>query len=289
MAIKTGSITARPTKYGAANTGSTGLDAFVAGTGDWVVSGTGKKYVFLYGMNFNALSGLKNVKITGFTFSITAKCYSYTGAGSPLAKFVTDFSTSGTSCTTYTDVGGGYDDMPPSWGTSERYEHSTKYLDTTKYPDLIEWLNSNIDKLINGYTTNSFGIRIGVSYLYVNNVELTLNYTYEVPEPVTVTAQVSPSGAGTVYPTTQSVEEGGTASVTATPNDGYKFSHWLINGADSGVTSTTLSGTVTENLTVTAVFILDCIKNVYRATTQQDVYKGNKKIQVYKGTTKIYG
>lgn len=261
MAIKTGTITARPTKYGAKDSDSnfTGFDAFIAGTGALCAKKRSTYYpVFLYGMDFRALQGLPNLQITNFTLTASVKNYSYTGAGATAQRFVTDFQTSGTDISSYTDVGGREERFKFQTSTGERDKYYAMTASVSEYPDLLNWMNLNIDKVINGFTTNSFGIRARVSYQYVEYIEVTLNYTYEEPEPVTITTAVSPTGAGTVTPTHQ-IEAGSIATITATPNAGYKFSHWLINGADSGVTSTTLSGTVTENLTATAVFAVDKI------------------------------
>ena len=119
---------------------------------------------------------------------------------------------------------------------------------------------------------------------------MSFDVEYEVIEYVTITTEVSPAGAGTVTPTHQ-VESGTTATVSAIPNTGYKFSHWLINGADSGVTSTTLSGVVDSNLTVTAVFISDKVNQIYVGTAQpKEIYVGTQKVKaIYVGTKKVYG
>lgn len=293
MAIKSGSIMARPTKYGAKSSNSkfTGFDAFVSGTGPLAAGSSSSSYaVFLYGMDFRTLQELKNPKITSFTLTASVKNYSYTGSGRAYPRFITDFETSGTNVNDgYTDVGGGYDRSIIT-STSERDKYYKFTVDNAEYPNLLMWMNSNVDKVINGYTTNSFGIRLLVKYQYVEYVELTLNYTYEVPEPVTVTTNVSPAGTGTVTPTHQ-VESGSTATVAAIPNAGYKFSHWLIDGADSGVTSTTLSGVVDSDITVTAVFVLDKINKNYVGTSQlKEIYVGTTLVkEVYVGTTKVYG
>jgi hypothetical protein len=180
MATKTGTITARPTKYGAkSSTNITGEADFCSGTGDLLNKKTTAYYINLYGMNFSALADLKNVKITGFKISVSAKNYSYSSAGYARVWLATDFTISGTTVT-YTDVGGGYDNT--SWSTSERDKYYVKDYDVSSYPDFLEWANSNIDKIVNGFTTNSFGLRVGLRYIYVNDITLTLTYTYEEAE-----------------------------------------------------------------------------------------------------------
>lgn len=81
-----------------------------------------------------------------------------------------------------------------------------------------------------------------------------------VPTVYTVTASVSGSG-GTVSPATQSVGEGGTVLVTATPDPGYAVQSISINGGSNTLSQPSYSavtqsvGPVTSNTTVTASFV----------------------------------
>jgi hypothetical protein len=111
-----------------------------------------------------------------------------------------------------------------------------------------------------GSTSNPRNVMVTGNTTYTANFEK-LKYT------VSGTAETggSVSGGGTY-------EHGSTATLTATPNDGYKFSHWLINGINSGITSTTLSETITENLIATAVFAVD---KIYVGTSKpKSIYVG---------------
>lgn len=53
-----------------------------------------------------------------------------------------------------------------------------------------------------------------------------------VVEEFTVTALANDAAMGTAAPATQTVEKNGQATVTATPNDGYEFVNWTVNGEE---------------------------------------------------------
>ena len=97
-------------------------------------------------------------------------------------------------------------------------------------------------------TVSGAGVAVG------NNKTVSLsgsvtNPFHTVTISVGANGSVSPSGA-------QSVEEGQTLAVTATPNTGYSFSNWAVTGAGSSCTSSA-SGTFTmgtANATLTANF-----------------------------------
>lgn len=294
MAIKTGTITASFTKRGAKSGTLTGIDAgYLKGTSAMgVTSVTSGATVFLYGLDFENLKKYldKKLRITGFSIQVEGRSYSVTSSITATVSFhvVSGFntSTSSTDINTYTDIGGK---SVTVFSEGKAASRVTTLTETDISTNFLTWINANLNAVLNGYTSNSFGIRAYLKYAVVNPFYVTLDYEYEEVEYVTVSTSVTPTGAGTVSPATQQIESGATATVTATPNAGYKFSHWLLDGADSGIITPTLSGTVTSNLLCTAVFVLDKITNAYRGTTKQDVFKGNSKIQVYKGTKKVYG
>ena len=72
------------------------------------------------------------------------------------------------------------------------------------------------------------------------------------PIPITVTVSAEPVEGGTV--TGGGIyESGSTVTATAIPNEGYVFSHWLINGVNFG-NSNPISGVLTADTAVVAVF-----------------------------------
>lgn len=101
----------------------------------------------------------------------------------------------------------------------------------------------------------------------------------------TITTAVSPTGTGTVTGG-GTYEQGKTATLTATPNTGYKFVKW-----SDGNTSATRTVTVTANATYTAIFEIDKINKIYVGTAQPSkIYVGTQEVkEVYVGTTKVYG
>ncbi len=72
----------------------------------------------------------------------------------------------------------------------------------------------------------------------------------------TLTIQVSPSGGGTTSPAagTYTYDEGQTVQVTATPNSGYRFDHWELDGRNVS-TSSSYSVTMKSGHTLKAVFV----------------------------------
>lgn len=287
MAIKTGSITSSFSKTCSERTSvyNEHFDIYDKACSKRKYPGSG----FLYGYDFRALSNYNNVIITDVKATVTGNKYgtssSYTYDSSLLP--ITDFEITGSNSSAnknYTSI------SSDSTSFTSYLNTTTKSKYTLSVNGLVTWANSNLDKFIGGYNSNSFGIRYYIVYGYIYDIALTVDYTYEEIDYVTVTTAVSPAGAGTVTPTHQ-VEEGSTATVAAIPNAGYKFSHWLINGADSGVTSTTLSGTVDSNITVTAVFVLDKINKIVCDTSKQPTILIDTQVvkAILIDTTKVYG
>lgn len=96
-------------------------------------------------------------------------------------------------------------------------------------------------------------------------VAVTGNY-FTLP---THTLTVSKSGgdAGcSVTPTSQTVVEGRTVSISATAGSGYSFSSWSVTGANASLSSTSTNPTTftmgTANATVTGTFVESCANSV---------------------------
>ena len=74
----------------------------------------------------------------------------------------------------------------------------------------------------------------------------------------TVTATSNNNEWGTADAEAGSLDEGETTGLTATANEGYKFSNWTVEGTDAELSSTTANPTTltmgTANATVTAIF-----------------------------------
>lgn len=99
--------------------------------------------------------------------------------------------------------------------------------------------------------------------------------TFNVSAAVTPAEGGTVSGAG-VY------SYGDTATLTATPNEGYKFKQW-----SDGVTSESRSFTVTAAASFTAIFEKAATSNTFRGTSRQTAYRGTEKQAVYIGNKKI--
>ncbi len=72
------------------------------------------------------------------------------------------------------------------------------------------------------------------------------------PSTYTVTVQSSPSGATSPTAGAYTYNSGTTVTITATPNVGYQFASWTVNGASN--TANPLTLTVTSAMTITPVF-----------------------------------
>lgn len=103
---------------------------------------------------------------------------------------------------------------------------------------------------------------------------------------VLITASASPSEGGTIIGT-GTYSYGDSYTLTAVPNDGYKFSRWSI--FDSSPTITRKASLVDEDFT--AYFELDKINKIYVGTQQpKEIYVGTTPVKaIYVGTTKVYG
>lgn len=75
-----------------------------------------------------------------------------------------------------------------------------------------------------------------------------------LPTTYTVTVQSSPNGTTTPVPGTYNQTSGGSLTFTGTPNAGYKFNYWLVNGVTNATNPMTL--TVASNVAVNPVFTL---------------------------------
>ncbi len=90
------------------------------------------------------------------------------------------------------------------------------------------------------------------SFVVDGNRDLVANFIL-APVFYSVTADVEPAGTGTVSGTGTYIE-GTTATLTATPNDGYYFLQWLNENGDIVSSESTYSFIVTRDINLTAVF-----------------------------------
>lgn len=175
-----GSVSARPTicSYNSNSSGGSidfdNMNSFLAGTGSFYVQGGNIVYALLYGMNFNILEGLPNVTIESFTISIDAQRNGGVSSASTKASF-----------NTATDLGTAYDDYKSLGDTSitmisatKSYSRQTKTYTQENLPNTLTWMNNNIDKVISGCSSNTFGLRFWASAIYVYGITMTLNFTF---------------------------------------------------------------------------------------------------------------
>ncbi len=199
--------------------------------------------------------------------ALRAKMYMSGGVSHSL-RFVAD----ATSASSYTDCGDGSISFTAVEGWN-----------TVEIPQGTIYCKNNIDKLIN----NKFGLRLYTKAKNTRIYEAYVELEYSLPD-ITVTTNSSPAEGGTVTGG-GTYESGSTVTATATPNSGYIFSHWLVNGANAG-SSNPISGTLTANTTVTAVFEKSGVNNIFIGTAQpKEIYIGTQKVKgIYVGTKAIY-
>ena len=139
--------------------------------------------------------------------------------------------------------------------------------------DGSNWTNIETDKsLTTSAATYNVDIPTGGKYFQIaissnstkptsKNAQLTIDdvvFTYTSVTKHTLSYIVKPEGYGTVSLGSESVAEGSTTTITANPNDGYRFTSWSVSGTGASVESATSNPTTftmgTSDATVTAYF-----------------------------------
>lgn len=112
-------------------------------------------------------------------------------------------------------------------------------------------------------------------YYYPRGFSVTLTCKipkYEIKVSASDSKMGNVSGGGAYFPNKNVI-------LTATPQYGYKFSHWLINGNNTGLTDTQLSVSATADMDIVAVFISDMITLFYNKNAVDFVYIDKSKVQ----------
>lgn len=111
--------------------------------------------------------------------------------------------------------------------------------------------STNSGYRFSGWKEGSNTVSTQNPYTFTAKSNRTLTAVFVAIPTYTITAIVSPSGAGTVTGS-GSYREGTTVTLTATMNDGYKFTGWQENGTTVS-TSNPYSFTATANRSLTAL------------------------------------
>lgn len=239
---------------------------------------TSQGFLILQGFNFSDLSSALNGggRITRLTVCLYSINQHSNSSSDPSIRLVYN----ATSTESYTDCGDG--------GVKLDIKNtSTPQLYRYEYSKAVSYWNNNISSLLNG----GFQVRLANLYSQVLLHELYLEVEYEVPT-ITVTTTASPPEGGTV--TGGGVHEvGAPITLIATPNSGYKFSHWVIFGTPSDYGQNVLTGIeFYSDATVTAVFEklqTTSSKLYYGSDTAKSVFDTSKKKakSVWYGKTQI--
>lgn len=228
-----------------------------------VVEGTTSAWADEYTYTFNASSGVgkgdntlnsilwtighdseyQNNEATGFHVGSSSKSLSYL-----------ELSTSGISGTISKIVvnakGNG------SGGTINVSVNDTAYSAKSNDKSIT---NSFKNFEFTGNQAGTIVIRLSYSNKVTKNFYVaSIAVTYSTAEKHTLGWSVNPVSTGTVSLGATSIAEGSTTTITATPNDGYRFVDWSVSGTGSSVTNTTSASTTfvmgTADATVTANF-----------------------------------
>lgn len=131
-------------------------------------------------------------------------------------------------------------------GTSKNTTHTI-----TPTSSLTQWPKNAYYKFVFNVTAGSSN-----SYIQLKSIKF-----YEaVGVTHTLSSAVSPTESGTVELGASTIGETKTTTITATPNDGYRFANWTVTGTGSFVETATAASTTftmgTEDATITACFEL---------------------------------
>lgn len=110
------------------------------------------------------------------------------------------------------------------------------------------------------YTVSSGNATVsqdGNAFTVTPTSDCTITINFEAIPTHTITCVADPDGSGT-FDAVSSLYEGGTTSITANANSGYKFTGWSVSGTGASLSSTNTNPTTltmgTANATVTATF-----------------------------------
>lgn len=117
----------------------------------------------------------------------------------------------------------------------------------------VSWAVSGTGSSLSSTSTNPTTLTMGTA-----NTTVTATFEAIPTHTLSAATETGDNSQGTVTVTPSTVAEGGTATITATPETGYEFDHWVVTGTGSSVddaSSATATLTMgTANATVTAYF-----------------------------------
>lgn len=186
----TGSITSKVSKYGARN-GGFKMEQMYNDTilcpspktydGMNFGTATSMRYVQYYGLDFSELQNYRDVRITSFEISVLLAQYSSSNNsyfGCNIATNLNANQSNGESYDTYTDLGDGFKYMVnnkdlPAYESA--VEEAT--LTSAEFPKALAWMNNNLDAVISGLNSPTFGIRVGGYQVIADNLKMTIHFT----------------------------------------------------------------------------------------------------------------
>ena len=153
--------------------------------------------------------------------------------------------------------------------------YNVKEANIFSFPGATSQVNADLSFLRENRLTCKVGADASGSYAYTVKIQI----DYELLISFSITTNATPENAGIVSGG-GTYENGKTATLTATPNDGYKFVRWSDDNINASRTVT-----VTGDVTYTAYF--EKIRIYIGQKKVLAVYCGTKKISIYCGTQKL--
>jgi len=168
-------VSARFTRCTAQNSYTQGVSEFLAGTGNlYPKENMYAVIAIVCGLNFESLRDCKNLRITGMRVSGSVTCMSTSTTCEPSIRFATNL---GSEASSYTDLGDEAITLVSIKGkTTKSYE-----ITENEFPNAFNWINNNIESFLNGYTSNSFGVRLySKSYVSFSPITVTVICDYDM-------------------------------------------------------------------------------------------------------------
>lgn len=124
----------------------------------------------------------------------------------------------------------------------------------------VNWNSEDYDGTASGNHTIHGTLALPSNYINKvtdSSLKIRVKVEKEIP---TYKVTLVQSAGGEIESDTEEAEEGTTVTLTATPDDGYRLAHWIINDAVKSYTDTTYTLELTKDIVVSAVFEAEDVK-----------------------------
>lgn len=171
--VEKGSITVNFTRTPYVSNKINNADLFLENSYQMYNKTTGAGTLILAGLNLEKLRGLTGLKFTGITITIKGGRYSSSASLAKYNKITYEMLESFKSESDYVAIGNAVEVCS---GSIESTEYTFTQDDM---PELLTWMNNNTETVINGYTENTFLMKVDMVYAQVRYINITLDYEHE--------------------------------------------------------------------------------------------------------------